>query len=77
MTYQQNTLVVQISNQYDKEAETERTAKSITAKEQKDKKVFHGLGIKIVKATVMKYQGSYHVEDDGSQYTVNIMLYFM
>lgn len=64
MFFKANALIIQISNQY----------KDKPVKYNKDS-FLHGLGLDIVKATTELYNGTFEVEDDGENFTVNIMLY--
>ncbi len=64
MFYNANALVIQVSNPY--------IGKPV--KYNKDS-FWHGLGLDIVKTTVEKYNGTFDVSDDGSVFTVNILLY--
>jgi hypothetical protein len=64
MFFKGNALIIQISNQY----------KDKPVKYNRDS-FLHGLGLDIVKTTTELYNGTFEVEDDGKNFTVNIMLY--
>lgn len=64
MFYKANALILQVSNQY--------MGKPV--KYSKDS-FLHGLGLEIVKTTVEAYNGTFSIEDDGKNFTVNIILY--
>jgi len=64
MFYNANALVIQVSNPY--------IGKPV---KYNNDSFWHGLGLDIVKATVEKYNGTFDVSDDGSVFTVNILLY--
>ena len=64
LSFQANAFVIQVVNQY----------RDKPIKYNKDN-FFHGLGLDIVKSTVEFYHGIFNVEDDGENFTVNIILY--
>lgn len=64
LSFQANAFIIQISNKY-----------SETPVKYKKESFFHGLGLGIVKATVELYNGTFDIEDDGENFTVNIILY--
>ena len=64
LSFQANAFVIQVVNQY--------RDKPIKYNEDN---FFHGLGLDIVKSTVEFYHGIFDIEDDGENFTVNIILY--
>lgn len=64
LSFHANAFVIQVKNQYHDKP----------VKIMKDS-YFHGLGLGIVKETVKLYHGVFDIEDDGKNFTVNILLY--
>jgi signal transduction histidine kinase len=71
VSYEEGCMILRIRNNFDK-VKIDKAGDFVTRKEDD---ALHGIGIKSVKSTVAKYDGIIEFATDGTEFTVDIMIY--